>query len=93
MKGGEGERGKGREVEREKEIEKATLAGEPHAVREGRRGMSEGRIRKNPTLAGGPFRNGAQARDKENLLFERRRSEFTTSVGFASCQIFPRAGA
>ena len=52
-----GERGEG---EREKKIEKVTLAG-------------------------GPSRNGAQARDKKNGLFERSEAERVS--------IFQRAGA
>ncbi len=33
--------------------------------------------KKQPTLAGGPSRTEVKGRDKENLLSERRRSEFT----------------
>ena len=53
----------------------------------GEKGKGEwekGGKRKKPTLAGGPSRNEAEARDQENLLSERRKSAF---------QIFPRAGA
>ena len=42
---------------------------------EGRENGREGE-REKATLAGGPSRNAAQAREKKNGLFERRRSEF-----------------